>query len=300
MANPIKTFFDWLFLSPGPQSTTIGAGRRCDAGHAMDPAWVECPYCKAERNKRLPTAGPPPRTRFDHGDSAASAERDGRRIAGVLVTFTWRKEGDLFSLHEGKNLIGSGATADRRCDVLVTKDQTVSREHALIRCLNGEYEIFDQKSENGTFLNDKPVPVNGMPLEDRSRIRTGATVWSFMSIKAPAASEKRARTAEGFGPVEMSETGDTTDRPIGAAHESPEPLHEKRRPTTVDDPADPTPRDERRGTKFFDAPADADEEIEEGEVQVPRANKAPPPEGPGVPDKGEPPARSGKGRTKFF
>src|SRR5271168_1862013 len=145
MANPIKTFFDWLFLSPGPQSTTIGAGRRCDAGHAMDPAWVECPYCKAERTKKVPSAGPPPRTRVDHGDNPASAERDVRRITGVLVTFSWRKEGDLFALYEGKNLIGSGAAADRRCDVLVTKDQTVSREHALIRCLGGEYEIFDQK-----------------------------------------------------------------------------------------------------------------------------------------------------------
>jgi len=103
----------------------------------------------------------------------------------VLVTFTWRREGQLFTLYEGKNLIGSGSTADGRpCDVQIGTDLELSREHAMIRCLGHDYEIFDQKSENGTFMNGQMVPVHGFPLKDRSYIRTGGTEWQFHKLEA--------------------------------------------------------------------------------------------------------------------
>ncbi|HME38788.1 MAG TPA: FHA domain-containing protein [Steroidobacteraceae bacterium] len=265
--NPIKRIIQWLFPSAGEQSANAGAGRRCEAGHAMDPSWTRCPYCEALKNAR--DQSPRPRTRLDHPEDPESPERaDGRRLTGVLVTFSWRREGELFPLFEGKNLIGSGGTAaDRRCDVRITKDSTLSREHALIRCLGDGYEIFDQKSENGTFMDDEPVPVHGMPLPDRSRIKTGATVWTFISIKSPAR-EKRTRGDEGFRAADRAiDEEESADQPIAEAQPSPETPRANRRPTTVPD-LEEKPRDPRRPTTFF-RPVDPDDERESGAAGTP-------------------------------
>src|ERR1035438_6691929 len=138
--NPIQRLVKWLFGSPGMSEPRGGAAeRRCEAGHWMDPNWIECPYCRAERSVRVRTTGF--KTRVDHSADPEHAGGDeARRITGVLVTFTWRREGQLFPLYEGKNRIGSGRAADRRCDVQISTDPTLSREHALIRCLGDDYE----------------------------------------------------------------------------------------------------------------------------------------------------------------
>jgi hypothetical protein len=181
--NPFKRMAQWL----KPGSRTGGTGRRCATGHSMDPTWEDCPYCKAEQQAREVQADY--KTRVVGPDSPEYPGRaDTRRITGVLVTYSWSREGELFPVHEGKNLIGSGGGPANgpACDVQVSTDPTLSREHALIRCLGADYEIFDQKSENGTYMNGQLVPVHGMRLEDRARIKTGATLWSFLKIEEAA------------------------------------------------------------------------------------------------------------------
>jgi hypothetical protein len=203
--NPIQRLVKWLFGPPGMNDPKTGAAeRRCEAGHWMDPSWSECPYCRADKSARVRTTGF--RTRVERpaedperpdGDRAPGERA--RRITGVLVTFSWRREGQMFPLFEGKNLIGSGRAGDRRCDVLISTDPTLSREHALIRCLGDGYDIFDQKSENGTYMNGDPVPVHGMPLENGARIKAGATIFAFQTIRVPDVSddaEPRRPTAE--------------------------------------------------------------------------------------------------------
>jgi pSer/pThr/pTyr-binding forkhead associated (FHA) protein len=196
----------------------------------MDPNWIECPYCRAERSVRVRTTGF--KTRVDHSADPEHAGGDeARRITGVLVTFTWRREGQLFPLYEGKNRIGSGRAADRRCDVQISTDPTLSREHALIRCLGDDYEIFDQKSENGTYMNGERVPVHGMPLEDGARIKTGATIWTFQMIRVPGVSavgvsERRAR--ESRNEDSALATGATDDAEAGSSPVEP------RHPTIVE------------------------------------------------------------------
>jgi pSer/pThr/pTyr-binding forkhead associated (FHA) protein len=235
--NPIQKLMRWLLASPGPSDPNAGAERRCDAGHWMDPTWIECPYCRAEKSVRVRTTGF--RTRVDRpaedperGSADKVAGDKARRIMGVLVTFTWRREGQLFPLYEGKNLIGSGRAADRRCDVQISTDPTLSREHALIRCLGDEYEIFDQKSENGTYMNDERVPVHGTSLEDGARVKTGATIWTFQRIRVPELSARESRqeeseTVEDLAPV-IAATDDATPRCPTAEPRRPaaEPRHQ--------------------------------------------------------------------------
>lgn len=189
--NPIQRLAKWLMGPPEAGGPSAGASeRRCAAGHWMDPSWPECPYCSAERNVRRPTRDYKTRVERPAEDAGRpggnpGANEDSRAIVGVLVTFSWRRAGQLFPVYEGKNLIGSGRAPEHRCDVRVSSDDTLSREHALIRCLGGQYEIFDQKSENGTSMNGQRVPVTGMPLENGAILKTGATVWTFQMIRVP-------------------------------------------------------------------------------------------------------------------
>jgi hypothetical protein len=228
-----------ILSGSGPDSAE---GRRCDAGlHWMDPHWARCPYCDAEKKKAQP---PRPsqdthigqETRVQGSDAADSTGREARQLKGVLVTFSWRKEGQLFPVCVGKNRIGSGG--DTACEVQITTDRTLSREHAMIRCLGEEYEIFDEKSQNGTFMNEQRVPVHGTSLQDRSRIKTGATEWLFLKIRAP---EIRVRSADdGFSQVR--EDADPSESELPVSH-----------PTTLPDLEEFPQEDERRPTTFSDA-----------------------------------------------
>ena len=68
------------------------------------------------------------------------------------VSGTWR----TYNLHDGDNSIGR---ADD-CDIKV-RNVAVSRYHAGVRHINGEFYVFDNKSTNGVFVNgikiEKPV-----------------------------------------------------------------------------------------------------------------------------------------------
>jgi pSer/pThr/pTyr-binding forkhead associated (FHA) protein len=119
---------------------------------------------------------------------APSARRSSnRRITGVLVTFTWERQGDLFVLHEGRNVIGKGTVESeggRPCDVLLSVDPTMSNEHAVILCRAGRYELFDNRSTNGTYADDAFVESAGVMLKDGAHIKTGDTVWLFRKIES--------------------------------------------------------------------------------------------------------------------
>jgi len=190
-------------------------GRRCANGHTMDPNWATCPYCASEPGARDRSGGteifaaggrrtgvgvvPPGVERRETRvmtpaaepySSAYVGEGDTRRIVGALITYTWLPQGELFPVREGKTFIGSGdisSEADHRsCDVHVPQDRRMSAEHALILCRQGTYEIIDQTSSNGTFLNGKMLKANNSTeIPNYAKIETGATLWTFIQIDAP-------------------------------------------------------------------------------------------------------------------
>jgi hypothetical protein len=117
-------------------------------------------------------------------------EGDTRRIVGVLITYTWRPEGQLFEVREGKTFIGSGNVSSeavhRKCDVQIPEDRRMSGEHALILCRQGTYEIIDQTSSNGTFLDGEMLRANASKvIPNYAKIETGSTLWTFIQIEAP-------------------------------------------------------------------------------------------------------------------
>ena len=118
-------------------------------------------------------------------------EGETRRILGILVTYDpWFPAGKIFPVREGKTFIGSGDISSeafhRSCDVQIPEDRRMSAEHALILCRQGTYEIIDQMSSNGTFLDGRMLRANeSTEIPNYAKIQTGATVWTFIQIAPP-------------------------------------------------------------------------------------------------------------------
>jgi len=205
--------FGWWKKFTGSDSSD--SPRVCEKGHPMDPNWKICAYCEAENRAHQKTAQEPSQpvsseplqrstamertttkvegaisqegqgeTKFDTSgfnpyENAPPPSRPAptqqRRLSGVLVTFKWRLQGELFPLYEGRNVIGSGETSD----VHVTTDRMMSGEHAVILCRAGRDELHDMLSTNGTFLNEKYVERDGADLVDGALIKAGATIFEF-------------------------------------------------------------------------------------------------------------------------
>lgn len=161
--------------------------RYCPAGrHPMDPGWDVCPYCASESSKKgdatyrsvgEPAPGAPAE---ESGRTVFGDEGTPRRVVGVLVTYSWRPEGEIFPVREGSNLLGSSP----ECEARIATDPRMSGRHANIVYRPGGFWIDDEKSMNGTF-------VDGELIEEKRRlpgsavIRTGGTVWRFAALEPP-------------------------------------------------------------------------------------------------------------------
>jgi pSer/pThr/pTyr-binding forkhead associated (FHA) protein len=65
----------------------------------------------------------------------------------------------------------------RECDIFL-EDLTVSRLHATIKeCNHAEYEIVDNRSATGTFVNGRPIKCH--KLQDGDMIQIGNTTFNF-------------------------------------------------------------------------------------------------------------------------
>jgi hypothetical protein len=103
-----------------------------------------------------------------------------RRIVAILVTYTWRPDGEIYSVREGRNYIGN----DPDCEVCVTQDPQLSSRHATIlyRGRGAQFIIDDEKSMNGTFVNGQSVDMK-RSLGNYDKINTGATAWTFIILE---------------------------------------------------------------------------------------------------------------------
>jgi Inner membrane component of T3SS, cytoplasmic domain len=111
-------------------------------------------------------------------DSASGpSPSGGRRIVGVLITYSWNPDGQLFPIREGRNYIGSG----QDCDVCVQEDKMISSRHFTIISRGRSFYIDDEKSMNGTYVNGESVEQK-RPLHYYAKIKAGATVWKFVAL----------------------------------------------------------------------------------------------------------------------
>jgi len=100
-----------------------------------------------------------------------------RKIVALLATYSWKPEGEIFPVFEGRNLIGSAP----ECEVSIGSDPQMSGKHATLIFRSGTYLLDDASSMNGTFLEEEDV-VEKVRLSNYAHIRTGATQWIFILI----------------------------------------------------------------------------------------------------------------------
>ena len=192
-------------------------------GRRLDSSWSKCPYCQRERQatdskvsmdisqqgaepmdekaSRNPTRvgrdlDQPAARRQTHLHHSApgpdpvakKSKVDNRKIVGVLVSYTWRPEGELFAVREGRTHIGADQIRDdpehREVEVQCPLDDLISGDHALILVQQGEFYIQDLASTNGTFVNGKKIrPESVEDLPNNSEIKAGKTTFSFVQFK---------------------------------------------------------------------------------------------------------------------
>jgi serine phosphatase RsbU (regulator of sigma subunit) len=97
-----------------------------------------------------------------------------------------------FPLNGGTVTLGR----DKECTVVI-RGQMVSRLHARIVQVEGQFYLEDNKSRNGTFVNDEPIDGRVL-LRDKDRIKIGdflATFCDAPAVQAPAAPPALAEEA---------------------------------------------------------------------------------------------------------
>jgi hypothetical protein len=102
-----------------------------------------------------------------------------RKIVGVLVTYSWSEQGQVFPVVEGRNFIGRNP---EKCEIAITQDETLSaiNSHIIFR---KNFTIGDDVSMGGTDVDGEPVETAFVPLRNYAKIRTGSTHWTFIAIE---------------------------------------------------------------------------------------------------------------------
>ncbi len=100
-----------------------------------------------------------------------------RRVIGVLVTYSWKPDGQVFPVREGRNLIGRG----EECDVRIPEDPMLSLVNTHIT-YRQSFTIGDMVSMGGTYLNGEAVEEQFRPLSNLGQIRAGSTQLLFVVI----------------------------------------------------------------------------------------------------------------------
>ena len=91
--------------------------KNCKEGHLMDSSWKYCPVCLAP-------------------------------VSGWLVLIKNKRVSQVYTIHEGKSKVGSGAD----CEVRILLDG-ISRNHILLKSLGDEHSVVDLGSERGLMVN---------------------------------------------------------------------------------------------------------------------------------------------------
>ncbi len=92
----------------------------------------------------------------------------------VLIYPPGGEMGRRFELNADEVVLGRGSD----CDVQIDRD-SVSRRHARVFRVNGQWTVEDLGSTNGTYVND--LPVQRSPLHDSNFLKVGAAIFKFLT-----------------------------------------------------------------------------------------------------------------------
>ena len=105
----------------------------------------------------------------------------GPRRYPVLIVLEGKQQNLRITLDKEEMVLGRDLNLD-----ITVEDGLASRRHARLVYANIDRDqeipdcrIFDEKSTNGTFVNEERVDPEGAWLSDRDRIRIGHTIFGF-------------------------------------------------------------------------------------------------------------------------
>ncbi|GMO14777.1 MAG: FHA domain-containing protein [Termitinemataceae bacterium] len=191
------------------------AKKQCSRGHIYDSAIYgdNCPFCPSQGGGTAADGGSPggktelnmggtelntegrtqvasgtmntgPTVPMDSGGGRTiirpvqdGAAPSGKKLVGLLVTYSTNPQGQVFNIFEGKYFIGR----DMPVDICIS-DNEVSGKHfsILYRSADGKFKFKDEQSSNGTFLNE--VLTDEGELSSFDVIRIGGTRLIFIAI----------------------------------------------------------------------------------------------------------------------
>ncbi len=156
-----------------------------NCGSALQPDWDMCPFCGTPVGQVGPSAPhammpgvPQP---VETGEKTMALNLDElnantrRTVVGWIVAQNGNHRGEDFRIYDGKNILGTAAD----CDIVIT-DPFLSAKHCTIRHENGNFQVTDLDSMNGTFVNQKRCSKSD--LIDNDTIRLGRTEFKFKSL----------------------------------------------------------------------------------------------------------------------
>lgn len=103
----------------------------------------------------------------------------GRRVVGVLVSYSANPLGEVFKIYEGRNVIGRSPAVD----IPVPTDSNMSSEHLRILYRDAE-DVFwatDLDSSTGTYINGSFVSER-VQIKTNDIIVVGGTKFIFLAI----------------------------------------------------------------------------------------------------------------------
>lgn len=154
-------------------------------GSDLDPNWDMCPYCGTPAGQvggapQIQVGVPAP-IDANSGEKTVAInlgdldKKEQRSVVGWIVAQNGNHRGEDFRIYDGKNILGTAAD----CDIVIT-DPYLSAKHATIRHENGNFQVTDLDSMNGTFVNQKRCTKSD--LIDNDTIRLGRTEFKFKSL----------------------------------------------------------------------------------------------------------------------
>lgn len=132
----------------------------------------------------------------------------------MLTVTRGYNQGTNYPLKRDKTIMGRNAD----CHVVINVP-AVSREHALIHCVNGQFFVEDLASRNKTYVNEEAIAANiKIRLHDKDSIRICDTVFRFVEAgeKVPLPPEF-LRGAEEEAEEENSSTVEATLNPASSS-----------------------------------------------------------------------------------
>lgn len=103
------------------------------------------------------------------------------KLVGWLVTFSHLASGEDYRLREGRNILGADPA---ECDVAIGNDPSISSKHAVIVHRDGQFQIRDNDSTNGTYVNGADIFGSaGVPIKNLDALRLGKTDFIVYTLQ---------------------------------------------------------------------------------------------------------------------